>query len=331
MRHLSLLRNTSFRFAAILFSVFLVTYTVAGTFAYFSLSSDLEERVVRPVKFALAGFENVYEAGGREALVRVVAARADSADPEDEIIWFGDLTQTRISGQDLAPPDDLKSGRIFGEDLGADDEYYEIVVRHFGNERLIFGRSYEQTYEIQEALIEAFGLATIIVVIISATIALPLVRRTQTRLGLIISTLEAVSAGKLGSRIRLSNSGDDLDQMAREINSALDQLEKNVESIRRVSDDIAHDLRTPINRLGIMLESARANSDDKEKLTFDLRRARKEVMGITQAFNALLRIAQIEAGARRERFGKVNLREIAYLLFDAFQPVAEEHGCELFF
>lgn len=331
MRRFNLLSNTPLRFSAILFLVFLGAYVIAGIFAYFSLSADLDERVVRPVTFAIAGFENVYEMGGREALIRVVAARADSADPEDEIIWFGGLAQTRLAGQDITPPAELQSGRIFGEDLGADDEFYEVAVRHFGNERLIFGRSYEQTDEIQETLIGAFGLATIFIVILTAAIALPLVRRIQTRLGLIISTLQAVSAGKLQTRIALSNSGDDLDQMARQINSALDQLEKNVESIRQVSDDIAHDLRTPINRLGIILESANANAEDKEKLNFLLERARVEVRGITQTFNALLRIAQIEAGARRERFGKVNLREIAYLLFDAYQPVAEEHGCALFF
>jgi signal transduction histidine kinase len=129
----------------------------------------------------------------------------------------------------------------------------------------------------------------------------------------------------------LSGSGDDLDRLSTRINDALAQLETTVEGIRQVSVDIAHDLRTPISRLGIRLEELLAEARGQPALSQRLETASAEIRQITATFDSLLRIAQIEAGARKSRFQPVALPDIGASLYEAYLPVAEERQQRLEF
>jgi signal transduction histidine kinase len=137
------------------------------------------------------------------------------------------------------------------------------------------------------------------------------------------------SQGEMAARVPTKGSGDDLDRLSEDINDALSQLETTVDGIRQVTNDIAHDLRAPINRLGILLEQARSNSHNNKKYKDFLDDAAGEIQGVKSIFDALLRIAQIEAGARKSRFSPVSPHEIASAVYEAYSPVAEEHGQSL--
>ena len=119
-----------------------------------------------------------------------------------------------------------------------------------------------------------------------------------------------VSHGELAARIPLLGKGDDIDLLSRDINVALERLAAAVESMRQVSSDIAHDLKTPLNHLKITLEEAKLNAARGAPVADELESALAEADQINQTFEALLRIAQIESGARKSRFAPVNLTEI---------------------
>ncbi len=140
-----------------------------------------------------------------------------------------------------------------------------------------------------------------------------------------------VSGGDLARRIPLEGNGDDIDVVATHMNQALDRLSALVEGMRQVSADIAHDLKTPLNRLKMTVEQAieqGGRGEDVQTLLID---AREESDRINATFEALLRISQIEAGARKARFRPVDLSDIMASVAEIYSSVAEDSGQSLDF
>jgi len=150
--------------------------------------------------------------------------------------------------------------------------------------------------------------------------------RLQHRLNAVTETLARVAIGDLTTRLPVSQRGDDLDVISIEINQTLSRLGALVESMRQVSADIAHELRTPLNRLRINIENAARHAADGAPVDGDLAAALQQSEAINQTFSALLRIAQIEAGARREKFASVDLADIMASVAEVYADVADDAG-----
>jgi signal transduction histidine kinase len=252
------------------------------------------------------------------------------ADPEDEFVWLGSRQGQAVTGHRTPGVETLATGDVDGDRLGTEPgERFRVAVRDLGDLRLVTGQSYEESDAIGRAVLEAFGTATAVLLVLAALGAALLSRRAQQRLDRISNTLAEVALGNMHRRVPLSGSGDDLDRLSTRINDALAQLETTVEGIRQVSVDIAHDLRTPISRLGIRLEELLAEAGSQPVLRDRLETASAEIRQITATFDSLLRIAQIEAGARKSRFQPVALADIGASLYEAYLPVAEESQQQL--
>jgi signal transduction histidine kinase len=322
-----LTRSTFFRFAVALTTAFLAAYLVAGMIAFRFIHVDLENRVSDAAELTLEQFEDTYQESGRSELISAVEQRAAMANPEDNFYWLGSEDGSKVAGHDISGAAELKSGETAGQMLGVDehDRYY-VAVRTMGDLHLVVGQSFEESDEIGQAIIGAFIVATGLIISLAGVTAVLLASRNQRRLGEISKTLHKVANGEMGARVSVTGPGDDLDHLSAQMNDALGQLQRNVDAIKRVSVDIAHDLRTPINRLGIQLEQALIEAGDAPNLEFRLEAATLEVHQIAKTFDALLRIAQIEAGARKGRFQVIALPEIANAIYQAYRPVAEEAG-----
>jgi signal transduction histidine kinase len=142
-------------------------------------------------------------------------------------------------------------------------------------------------------------------------------------------TAEAIIEGDLTQRIPLQGTKDDLDRLAETLNRMLDRTNKLLESVRQASNNIAHDLRTPLSRLGQRLEEARMRSLSPEDHRRALDAAKTEVDALLDTFAALLRIAEVEAGAQRAAFHPVDLSAVVLTVTEAFTPSAEEAGYTL--
>jgi signal transduction histidine kinase len=137
-----------------------------------------------------------------------------------------------------------------------------------------------------------------------------------------INRTPAPSLTGMSKRVPASGGGDEMDQLAVNLNAMLDRIQALMESLKRVSDDIAHDLRTPLSRLRHRLEAARvkAGSDGEPVIEQSI----AELDAILETFSALLRISQIEAGARRAAFSDVSLEQIVSTVSETYAPVAED-------
>jgi signal transduction histidine kinase len=145
-------------------------------------------------------------------------------------------------------------------------------------------------------------------------------------------TLERVAEGDLEARVPLHDSdADDLARLSREINSTISQLEKMVESQNQITADIAHDLRTPMQRLRQRLEAIGQSEELADHLSGQVYQAIEAADDLIETFHALLRISQIEAGAQRESFREVDLTAVLSRIEDAYSAVAEENNQTLVF
>ena len=140
--------------------------------------------------------------------------------------------------------------------MAGDDARYRLFIGKIGNNRLLVGQSYVENTEIARLTLTSIGWASIAILLLVVATGVLIAVRAQRRIDGIAATLIAVGQGELTARIPVSRRADDIDMLARQVNAALDRLEALVAGMREVSINIAHDLKTPLNRLAITLEAA---------------------------------------------------------------------------
>jgi signal transduction histidine kinase len=201
-----------------------------------------------------------------------------------------------------------------------------------GAHTLILGISTYFVTELLEGLGGGLLIGLGIVLLVGAGAGVAMGRRTEHRLVQLSTTLQDVAKGNLVARVPLtSGNADDLTQLSAEINKTIGHLQNMVESQNQISADIAHDLRTPMQRLRQRLEAIGQSPDLPLPQATAVYEAIDAADDLIETFHALLRISQIEAGARRENFCQVDLVSVMARIEDAYGAVAEEKGQSLTF
>lgn len=327
-----LLRGSGFvRLGGLVTLVFLVANAAAFLTALHLSNVDMEGRLRAALAREMAGLRTLARDEGPAAMAEELRERAAAAAPGEalHLIWpqgagapalgdarlpapftgFRDLTEA-----DIAPTDAHAHPR-------AQADGYLALGDVVGGMPVVIARSTEARDEVVEIFSQAMlaGLGLSAVLAIGGT--LWFLGRAERRVTGIGAALDGAAAGDLARRVPVSGTGDDLDRVAAAINAMLARLEDNVASLRQVSADIAHDLRTPLGRLRATLERMQDAPDPAAT-----QEALAQVDGIVATFQALLRIAQIEGGGPRARFAPVDLGELCATLADLFGPEAEDQG-----
>jgi signal transduction histidine kinase len=192
---------------------------------------------------------------------------------------------------------------------------------------LVVGEDPHGIDEVQDTIVDAFAWGLAITLILAVAGGALVSARFLRRIDAINRTTNAIIEGNLSDRVPAQGTGDELDRLAENLNRMLDRIQSLMGNVRQVSSDIAHDLRTPLTRLRHRLEAARAQSKDGTAPVID--EALDDIDELLAMFSALLRIAQIEAGAHRASFDEVDLSELFRNLAETFAPVADDQGQRL--
>lgn len=242
----------------------------------------------------------------------------------DGTVLAGNITQ--IDGEEQREYVSAENVFVIGEHEEEISGYW-IIDEKFGQYTLVQGTGNHVIAEVLEALGISLVSGFILIMGIGSFAGVWVGRLTEQRIEAISTTMEEVAEGKLAARIPIDEtSNDDLDRVSTSINNTLEKLENLMESQVQISNDIAHDLRTPLQRLRQRLEKmANQQAVDTNEAVIAL----AQTEDIINTFNALLRIAQIEAGDRRERFRRTDLRDLVINVYDAFEPTAEDAGQQL--
>jgi signal transduction histidine kinase len=183
--------------------------------------------------------------------------------------------------------------------------------------------------DMQHAIVRAFawagGLTLLLAIAGGAVLANSFLRRIDA----ITRTNRAIMEGDLSARIPVRGTHDEIDQLIASLNAMLGRIQQLMDGLRQVSSDIAHDLRTPLGRLRQHLEDARERAKTTAEYDTATEAAIVEADELLETFSALLRIAQVEAGAQKSAFGELDLSALTRSVGEAYQPAAEDSGHKL--
>lgn len=324
----ALYRSTPFRLMALLSIVFLVFLGLAGFIAFGLIRTELDARLQQQLEQTFSIIAQSYGENDLTDLVDLVASNA-AANPALERIFLlrgptGEVLGGNITRTPVATGWSVASAAQLG--LTADDAMYRIYSGPVGDNTLFVGASFAETDAIGSIVLNSLGLAGVFFVILVIMAAILIATRGQRRMDRIANTMALIGRGELAARIPVQRNRDDLDDLSTQINHALERLAGLVEAMRQVSVDIAHDLKTPLNRLSFTVQNAIESEEAGQSVATLLQQAQDEARQINTTFEALLRIAQIESGARRARFKEVAVGPILQTLFEAYADVAEENG-----
>ncbi|TCT08706.1 signal transduction histidine kinase [Tepidamorphus gemmatus] len=332
---LKLLRSTAFRLSLVYLAVFaafaglLIAYLSWNTWVIFTqqLDSTIEAEV--------QGLAEQYRLGGVLRLVQVIDRR--TRNPSSSLYLVQDPQGNRIAGNVASVPaatweaEGLVRIRYtpFEESSG---KTYEAVVRVFdliGGFRLLVGRDVEERRHLQEIVWRATLLAVVLMIVLGVGGGYYVSRRILARIDAVAETSRTIMAGDLSQRVPLSGSGDEFDRLAESLNAMLDRIERLMHGLKEVSDNIAHDLKTPLTRLRGRVEAALRADPSEQGYREALEQTIEESDRLIAIFNALLMIARAEAGAAGVSFAPVDVAAVARDVVELYEPAAEEAGIGL--
>ena len=330
MRPADLLRRTAFRLAMGVTLFVLTSLVLASTIGYSLLRHQLVTRQDARVTEIFTALQETTLSGDQTDLIEAVTTRI-KASPDRSTVYLlrgPDGTVLASSIPDMW----FKPGWSTVEAASlhvATDYPYRVFASTVGGYSIVVGLTDADLDDLAEISRGAFGWSALGVLIIAIGAGALIAARIQARINAVEVTLHRVAQGELSARLSVSAKGDDLDQIFRAINRALARLEGLVDAMRQVSADIAHDLRTPLNRLRIRIEAAAEAEAKGLPTAADLSAALAESDAISQTFSALLRIAQIEAGTARQKFTRLDLSALVQSVAEVYAEVAEDAGMTL--
>jgi signal transduction histidine kinase len=323
-------RNAPARHAVIFATVCAAVMAALLAVLYFWITRVFEEHLDQVILEQVAILKDDLRQDGRASMLGLVQRHAERNDQSrlhmvvqntsreplagdipsvTPIVGWGDL---RHPGEPEASGSN-RSVRAFGTWL--DDDTY-VLVTHDKDDlywtQALFTRSF----------LVAFAMAVVLALGGGLYISMSMTRRVRA----INQAANAIIDGDLSKRIPVEGQNDALDDVSRSINRMLGRIEELLENIKHVTSSIAHDLRSPLNRHRQRLESARLRTLTAEQYEAVIDAAIEDTDEVLKTFDAMLRIAQIEAGTPRERFTVVDLSERVRLVVDAFEAVAEDMG-----
>lgn len=328
----ALYRSTAIRLIAPLGLAFLGFLLLAGLAAFLLTQGELNSRMRQQLEQTFAVITQSSAESDVTDLTELVRSHAAANPPEERVFLLRDRSGQKLAGNIDKGPDGTGWAVVSGAVLGLDTEdSYQVYSGRVADNALIVGASFEETDAVGAIVLNSLGLAGLAFTVLIVIVGLVIASRGQRRIDGIAVTMDRVGRGELAARIALRGNHDDLDDLSAQINQALDRLAGLVESMRQVSVDIAHDLKTPLNRLSFTVQNAIDDDEAGKPVASLLQQAQAESHQINTTFDALLRIAQIESGARRARFKPMEIEPVLATLFDAYEEVAQESGQTLVF
>ncbi|QPC95858.1 ATP-binding protein [Mesorhizobium sp. INR15] len=330
MNRFSLLRSTPFRLALTFAFLFVLAFVLSGSIVYQMMSANLNSRLDRSIRETYSIIAATYGGNDIDDLIATVESHMSMSPTKEQLFSLANSSGKQLAGNFVATalPEGFSVISANAPGVPA-DAAYRAYSGSIGGNNLTVAFNLSETEELEQIVLMSFGWGTLIITGLALTGGALLASRVQRRLDGIAATMVEVSHGTLDARIPLIGSGDDIDVVSGQVNAALDRLSALVDGMKQVSANIAHDLKTPLNRLQLILDVASQKTASGQEVSDDLVEARAEGTQINETFDALLRIAQIEAGARKARFTDLDLSEVVETIAEIYADVAEDDGKSL--
>jgi len=326
---IKLVRSTAFRLALFYLLIFGVSSAGLLGFVFWRSAGFTAEQIDQTISAEVQGLHERYRLLGVPGLTQVVKERSNRQ--SQSLYYLVDRRGRRLAGNiDSWPTSNADQQDWmdfdYNHQVGDVAEQRRARAREIeisGGYRLLVGRDVQQRVALVELIQSAFWWAGFGIVGLGLLGGLFIGRQMLRRIDAMAAASAEIMSGNLNHRVPHDGSGDELDRLAQSLNSMLDRIEVLMNAVRQVSDNIAHDLRTPISRLRARAEVTLMGDPSLEACREALEKTLEEADALLSTFNALLDIARLEGGASGPR-DPVNLSEVIVDVVDLYEPVAED-------
>jgi signal transduction histidine kinase len=329
-------RTTAFKLSAIYIAVFSIFSVFFVLYISYATNELLGEQLQQTIATEIFGLADQYRVDGLPGIVEAIEQR--SHQPGASLYLITDVSGRILAGNVSQVPASLlnNSGaepitvpyeRYAGD--GGSNVAMVQVVRLPGGFRMLVGRDVGEREQFREIIGSALAWALALLIGLALLSWFFVSRRVLKRIDSLSATSRRIMAGDLSGRLEVTGTGDEFDRLADSLNAMLDRIEHLLYGLKDVSDNIAHDLKTPLTRLRNRVEAALASPESTETYRAALEATIEESDQLIKTFNALLMIARIEAGSQDAAMTEVEAGAVVRDVAELYEPVAEEKGVEL--
>ena len=321
-----LFRTSSFRLAAIYLALFTVSVLILGAVVYAVVHTQIAAEIDQDIDDESAALLKEYSAHGRDRLQALIPTRGGSfayglVDADGKLIAGELAAAAGASGWTY-----LREPESDEAEPASTVEVRALVTRLDDGGALVVADEWRGARGPIHALFSAFAWALAATLVLGTIGGVLLSSQALKRIEAMRSAAQAIVAGDWRRRIPETGADDELDHLARTFNLMFDRIESLLEAHKAVGAAVAHDLRRPLTRMAQRLETQLGRETTRPETAAALEAAIADIHAVLATFNAILRIGQIESGARRAGFRQVDLAAVAREIVEAFQPAAEEEG-----
>jgi signal transduction histidine kinase len=330
-----LIRTTAFKLTLVYLGIFVLF--AASLLGYFALNTRrlITDQITATVNGEVNGLSEQYGQGGLRRLVTVVDLR--SRRPGSSLYLVTTPSGEGLAGNvgSLEPgvldrPGWLETNyRRLESPEGANHRALVRVVQLAGGFHLLVGRDLDERERLFGIIVNAGQWSLALVIVLGLLGGFFVSRRVLSRIDAMTGTAQTIMAGDLSGRLPVAGTGDELDRLADNVNAMLERIEALMRGLKEVSDNIAHDLKTPLTRLRNRCEQALRGAAGEASYRAALESTIAESDDLIRTFDALLMIARAESGQARDNMTEFDVSEIARDVGELYEPVADEKGIAL--
>jgi signal transduction histidine kinase len=331
------LRSSTFRAALFLIAIFGAIVIALLWFVYSSTVSYILARSDRAIESDRALLLAEYRSAGRDGLIVMINKFIADKRLEDRVILLVDSSYAIMAGNLGSWPAALvgSAGRASFEatkqGLGTLDRpllgaTFETLP---DGSHLLVGKDVSDQVLVTKRIYLSLALFILLMFVLAVVTGIAVTRRTVGRIETINATSRAIMQRGLGERVPLHGSQDEWDQLAENLNSMLDRIEVLMGEVKQATDNVAHDLRTPLTRMRGRLEKAYIGQRDSEADRSLIADTMADLDDVLRMFSSLTRISQIEISTRTMAFRSVDLVEVSQAVVELFDAAAEDKNIDL--
>ncbi len=327
-----LLRTTAFK----LIAAYLLAFAIFAASVIAYLGWHTQRLVISQATEAIENEAQIlaeqYRVGGINRLANIVGRR--SRQPGAGLYLLTTFTGENLAGNVLNLPLSFMDSEgwkeidyVRSEESGGHTSRALVKVVFLPGEfRLLIGRDVVEREELRRIIIRPALWGLVVLVLMGVAGGLFVTRRVLKRIDQMTATSETIMTGDLSGRLAVAGTGDEFDRLALSLNAMLERIEALMAGLKQVTDNVAHDLKTPLTRLRNRAEDALRTAGTEAQWRAATEQTIEESDNLIRIFNALLMIARAEAGQARAGMVPFDLAETASSVAELYEPLAEEQG-----
>lgn len=331
-----LIRTTAFRLTAVYLALFIVFATLVLGYAGWHARKLTEDRLTQQIEMEIETLAEQYRQGGERRLLNILERRGRRfgnalyllADQKGDSLTGNILLRDRSIPELVPGWSELKfTWPDEAEDVSRPGRF-RIFTLPSGS-ILLVGRDLAERDRLSDVFRRARSFSILMAIIIGAISAFFVTRRVLSRVDAIAGASQRIMAGNLAERLPVEGTNDEFDRLASHLNAMLDRMNGLMQGLRELSDNVAHDLRTPLTRLRASAEQALRGATTIDQAQRGLERAIEESDKLIQVFDQLQMIARAETGNLTAISGDIEVYQLLLDLEELYGPSAEEASMPL--